>query len=809
MKVITILLCSILPFISVGQQSTSIQVNDMFIGMDAFGQLARYDGKYGEYGPSKTPGNSDYFTNWFWELKWASGYDENQQIRFFNDTVNFNILNTSPLLTSSGDVLNNTGAYHRVWSVHRTEIENHLADYADNNQIDEPVSISLLSWPGKGNPHFQTIFGIPAQHDDLAPFYDQNDNEIYEPLLGDYPILDKDLPSVIPDQMCFTVFNDIVDSNSLGIEIHDIVFAFYCDTLSDINQTIFNKRTYINKSGHAYADFAFGNNSDADIGCPEDDFYGTAISLNTVYGYNQDAIDGEVDSVCNVGGLVPTYGNNPGVVAITYLSPGFESAITTPRNGQGFPVIDYASPDVRHKLLHGIICAQPLNSDSTTIDTVGFSYTDYPTIPDGNHMHSIFDKTFDTRLITGNTTPLFSPGEQRTVYRSIYYNSDRNLNNLEEAENLENKIPVIQGFFDSGFSLPCQQPIEFCTDDCVWPGDANHDGIVLVDDFLPIQYGSIQGFSASARHYESDYWAGFGANEWTMSYNDGQINMKHADCYGDGSVDLTDLLVTDKNYRLSTPSVSEGPLVVSSPLNNKLTIKPLAAQHLENESYFQRIILSNSIKTTLESNEPILGISFSIDLDSTFFEYRFGTNGERINFNEIKFISGQKDAREANRADFFIATKSSLPLESQQSIRSDVRVILREGLRVPDGQDSLHIPFPIYNVKAMNMDGDYIDFHVETDSIWLFREFSSIRDRSEDIELTISPNPTNSITTFHSTEKINDITLFSINGSIEKHEQVNDYMTQLNVADISPGIYIAQIAHSKGIVHRKILISNK
>ena len=72
--------------------------------------------------------------------------------------------------------------YVRIWKTDRGMIANHVNNY-NNPEYEMPEEIS--TWPGNGDPEN----GEAAQ---LAPYYDKNENGIYEPNQGDYPLIRGD-----------------------------------------------------------------------------------------------------------------------------------------------------------------------------------------------------------------------------------------------------------------------------------------------------------------------------------------------------------------------------------------------------------------------------------------------------------------------------------------------------------------------------------------------------------------------------------------------------------------------------------------
>src|SRR6185437_5285882 len=80
---------------------------------------------------------------------------------------------------------------------------------------------------------------------------------------------------------------------------------------------------------------------------------------------------------------------------------------------------------------------------------------------------------------------------------------------------------------------------------CVWPGDANDNGIVSGRDVLDI--GLAYGSTGSLRTNASSNWDAQHADNWAKSFKNG-TNYKYADCNGDGKVDSNDLSTVHANW---------------------------------------------------------------------------------------------------------------------------------------------------------------------------------------------------------------------------------------------------------------------
>jgi hypothetical protein len=95
--------------------------------------------------------------------------------------------------------------------------------------------------------------------------------------------------------------------------------------------------------------------------------------------------------------------------------------------------------------------------------------------------------------------------------------------------------------------------------DCVWPGDANHDGVADNQDLLAI--GFAYGFTGPTRPNASPSWFGQPAPDWTTALP-GPINHKHPDCDGNGTIDFPDTTLIVGNYGLThnkATDITSGP----------------------------------------------------------------------------------------------------------------------------------------------------------------------------------------------------------------------------------------------------------
>lgn len=99
---------------------------------------------------------------------------------------------------------------------------------------------------------------------------------------------------------------------------------------------------------------------------------------------------------------------------------------------------------------------------------------------------------------------------------------------------------------------------------CVWPGDADQSYLVDNYDLLPI--GLFYGQTGIPRATIDNSWTAFSASDWGILYG-GWMDIKQADCNGDGTIDGNDTLAINLNFT----SVHS---IVPPPISNARSTNP-------------------------------------------------------------------------------------------------------------------------------------------------------------------------------------------------------------------------------------------
>ncbi|MCT4560859.1 MAG: T9SS type A sorting domain-containing protein [Crocinitomicaceae bacterium] len=166
--------------------------------------------------------------------------------------------------------------YSRFYYVDRTLIEQHAWEQNYPNPSYQ-MPHGIKHWPAHGDVS-------KGQAANLAPFHDINGNGSYEPELGEYPKMYGD--------RCFLkiVHYPDYEQQDTPIDVLMYIFSFDCDTSEELRNTVFYRTEFISRGGELDSVY-FVEHTDFDIGNPLDDFAGTDVMNNMVYGYNGDTLD--------------------------------------------------------------------------------------------------------------------------------------------------------------------------------------------------------------------------------------------------------------------------------------------------------------------------------------------------------------------------------------------------------------------------------------------------------------------------------------------------------------------------------------
>ena len=400
------------------QSTAELNINNVRALINGYGNMW-YDGSVAQYHLPKNSNTSPLFCS----ALWIGGTDVNNQLRvaalrFGSDGDDYW---PGPLKingTASID-LPVCNYYDRHYIITKSEVTSFMEHFRYEvdpitgahsvTQVDDPgddLTEVILNWPATGE-------GGDDLTKYLAPFYDADDDGVYNPHNGDYPYYDftnelcpryikqhhpERASIAIPtmettenivkggilsdqvlkgDQTIWWVFNDMGNTHTeskgqpIGLEIRAQAFAF--STNDRINDMTFYSYEIINRSTYELIQTYFSQWVDPDLGYPHDDFIGCDVRRGLGYCYNGDGNDGPGSG---------SYAGIPPAVGIDF----FQGPYMDP-DGKDNPKIDIPyiltrpSSDPVHKLLDTYRLKKVgTNIDSTdaqgriVYDTIDISY---------------------------------------------------------------------------------------------------------------------------------------------------------------------------------------------------------------------------------------------------------------------------------------------------------------------------------------------------------------------------------------------------------------------------------------------------
>lgn len=334
--------------------------------------------------------------------------------------------------------------YNRVWVVNADVIENHIAFW---NTAGYTVPEQLADWPGNGN----IANGEPEQ---LAPYFDYNNNSIYDPENGDYPIIRG-------DQAVYMITNDIAGVHTysggtpLQVELHMMAYAYNMPSDSAMRKTTFFNIQIINRSPIDYIDMKFGMYNAFDLGAYDDNYVGSDPSRNMYFVYNADLIDGPTS---------PNYGPTPPAQSVKFLNTDLSSFIQTrwdsiighlPETTDEFwyrlngKWLDGSSMTFGGNGMGGVSPTNYLFT-GTPLDTS--TWSEYSISAVGS-IREALGATSIYELLSNDTACIDMAFTTAFCYEPIIFGADTSFNlPFNTVEVLKTRVDDVQEFYDSNFS---------------------------------------------------------------------------------------------------------------------------------------------------------------------------------------------------------------------------------------------------------------------------------------------------------------------------------------------------------------------
>ncbi len=335
-----------------------------------------------------------------------------------------------------------------TWTYCQEEIDSFIAWWSCDNGISTPTECltvdapsseliqKMISWRGNGNTQNGESYI-------MMPYFDNPNGPNGQDLQylaedGDYPLI-KGCCSAYIVQNDHAGIKSYSNTGALGVEVH---YQFYqYKTWDYLNDVTFVDVFVINRSSETINDFRYGVMVDASIGNNLDDYMGCDSLRNTMYFYNGDGFDEQINSS-------PTYEGFPPSLGIVSLSNGISSVLERPTS---------TSVSIEWNSLSGLLPNGQSLIDNNS-NTTQFIYPSNPNDNLGWNEVNLNNSSGNRDGIMAVQHGQFNSGEIiKQTYAIVFAQGS---NNLSSVNDLLTTVDQLQQFYDNEIdTVTCVQGV--------------------------------------------------------------------------------------------------------------------------------------------------------------------------------------------------------------------------------------------------------------------------------------------------------------------------------------------------------------
>jgi hypothetical protein len=337
-----------------------------------------------------------------------------------------------------------------------------------------------------------------------------------------------------------------------------------------------------------------------------------------------------------------------------------------------------------------------------------------------------------------------------------------------------------------------------CTVGCVWPGDADKDGRVDMNDLLTL--GNRLGETGAQRNYnDPTFWFGQHADQWFVGSGDAP-SVHHMDGNGDGTITTEDVDQISENYLRTHDIIARD---VNQKLPYQFSIIPVEFSLDSGDLIVLDIAFGNA-------NYPVLdmkGAKFTINIPPHVMD----SSSVTLDFHDDSWLAeGAPHISLAKvpwngRIDGGFARANGDGASGWGVIGTTTFIIVDdvEGFKTNNG--FIEIPITIQGGSAIDGEGNLYD--IDGDEVVLtYKPYPSNRPQ---YNLLVYPNPAQDFVEIHLNGKtsIETVTIIDTHGRIVKDfNDIDQKHHQVDVSSIPQGLYYLSVRHEHGVITQLLSI---
>ncbi len=386
-----------------------------------------------------------------------------------------------------------------------------------------------------------------------------------------------------------------------------------------------------------------------------------------------------------------------------------------------------------------------------------------------------------------------NPGSM--VYQWSYTDEFGNTTQLQETGNqITANAPgtyVCFTYYSGCNTITHQFVVESCggTDD-VWPGDANSDNIVTNADALYLGLAFNQ--TGPTRPAATLNWVGQPCPDWVFNFSQNNVNLKHADCDGNGIVNFDDTLAIDFNY-LNTHNKFEAAPAGGNPLLwIEATPDTVGLEHA--------IDIVVHLGTADLPVDSLHGVAFSLTFDESlvmaqglsldFDNCALGNAGvDVLTFQETMFLDGAIDVA---------VTRNTLQNFQGYGPIAHARIVTTDNL-----SGITDLPIGVSAVTAITASEEEVLLSTLADTVVIDPNKVGIVE-PEQLDISIYPNPTNGPVTLDGISEITELTVLNALGQTVYSTVLERDKTNLDLSHLNDGVYILKLEANRSVAVERL-----
>lgn len=357
--------------------------------------------------------------------------------------------------------------------------------------------------------------------------------------------------------------------------------------------------------------------------------------------------------------------------------------------------------------------------------------------------------------------------------------------------------------------MHAQTPTNICEGVCVWPGDANNNGIVNGIDYLFVAHAL--NTVGIPRLNQTIVWSEYPADAWGITFPNTDVDYKHADCDGNGVVEWDDMYaIADDNFDFVNVDF-EGYAGTNLSPGSDLFLE------FSNENPAEGETIDITIHFGMEGQpiNDVIGVAFELTLDTAIIKQELTTidafGGWLGNPDQNLCVIAKYDHLVDDAVDFAFARNDNTTVTGTGPIAT-LTITLEDvitGKKSPSQFGEIPLAFEFKNVFAMNWDGEPYGIGFEKNEVPIAGTETSTHLIDETDFAKVYPNPANNLINVELEDAyLNSVELKNVDGKLVHYSNLKNKENHLlvDVSEMPTGIYLLTIATDKGLFNKRLFI---